>query len=61
MIVHSAFATLLARTGGYGGTFGKMTLSPIAKSLHDLIQSPAPEIARTSALSQLETRAGCSF
>jgi hypothetical protein len=40
MIVHLAFATLLAQTGRYEGTFGKMNLSPIAKALQTLIQSP---------------------
>lgn len=38
MIVHLAFATLLAQTGRYEGTFGKMTFSPIAKALHELIR-----------------------
>ncbi len=38
MIVHLAFATLLAQTARYEGTFGKMTFSPIAKALHELIR-----------------------
>jgi len=41
MIVHLAFATLLAQTGRYEGTFGKMTFSPIAKALGELIQPAA--------------------
>ena len=49
MIVHSAFATLLARTARYEGTFGKMTFSPIAKALHELIQSPATKATQTAA------------
>jgi hypothetical protein len=45
MVVHLAFATLLARTGRYEGSYGKMTLSPIAKALHELIRSQAREAA----------------
>lgn len=41
MVVHLAFATLLAQAERYEGTFGKMKLSPIAKSLRDRIESPA--------------------
>jgi Transposase DDE domain/Transposase domain (DUF772) len=42
MVVHLAFATLLARTERREGSYGKMKLSPIAKALHDLIQVPTP-------------------
>jgi Transposase DDE domain/Transposase domain (DUF772) len=42
MVVHLAFATLLARTARYEGSFGKMSLSPIAKALHELIGAAAP-------------------
>lgn len=41
MVVHLAFATLLAQTGRREGTYGKMKLSPIATALRDLIQAPA--------------------
>lgn len=42
MVVHLAFATLLAQAERYGGTYGKMKLSPIAKTLRELMQAPAP-------------------
>jgi hypothetical protein len=42
MVVHLAFATLLARTARYEGSFGKMSLSPIAKALHELIGAATP-------------------
>jgi hypothetical protein len=42
MVVHLAFATLLAQAARYEGTFGKMTLSPIAAALRELIQPAAP-------------------
>ena len=45
MVVHLAFATLLARAGRYEGTFGRMSLSPIAKALDELIQPQATQIA----------------
>jgi hypothetical protein len=34
MVVHAAFATVLASAPRYEGTLGKMSLSPIAKALH---------------------------
>ena len=37
MIVHAAFATLLASAPRYEGTLGKMRLSHIAKALHERI------------------------
>ena len=37
MIVHAAFATLLAAAPRREGTLGKMRLSPIAKALHERI------------------------
>lgn len=40
MVVHLAFATLLAQTER-AGTYGKMKLSPIAKALRELMQTPA--------------------
>ena len=41
MVVHLAFATLLAQTTRREGTYGTMKLSPIAKALRELIQAPA--------------------
>jgi hypothetical protein len=41
MVVHLAFATLLAQTERREGSYGKMKLSPIAKALRELIQAPA--------------------
>jgi hypothetical protein len=42
MIVHLAFATLLAQTERREGSYGTMKLSPIAKALRELIQMPKP-------------------
>jgi hypothetical protein len=41
MVVHLAFATLLAQADRYEGAYGKMKLSPIAKTLRDLLHAPA--------------------
>ncbi len=41
MVVHLAFATLLAQTERREGSYGKMKLSPIAKALRELIQASA--------------------
>lgn len=41
MVVHLAFATLLAQTERREGSYGKMKLAPIAKALRELIQAPA--------------------
>jgi hypothetical protein len=46
MVVHLAFATLLAQTERREGTYGKMKLSPIAKALRELIQAPAAPAAQ---------------
>jgi hypothetical protein len=43
MVVHLAFATLLAQSERQG-TFGKMKLSPIAKALRDMIATPTNNI-----------------
>jgi hypothetical protein len=51
MVVHLAFATLLAQTGRYEGSFGKMSLSPIAKALRELIQSPTQKGVKAQACS----------
>jgi hypothetical protein len=48
MVVHLAFATLLAQTERREGTYGKMKLSPIAKALRELMRpsaTPAEEPA----------------
>ena len=45
MVVHLAFATLLAQAARYEGTFGKMSLSPIATALQELIGTQAPAAA----------------
>ena len=46
MVVHMAFATLLAQTERRAGTYGTMKLSPIAQALRELLQ--APETPRTA-------------
>ena len=46
MVVHLAFATLLAQTERREGSFGKMKLSPLAKAQRELLHaeaSPSPE------------------
>jgi hypothetical protein len=48
MVVHLAFATLLAQTERREGSYGAMKLSPIAQALRDLIQAP-PTPAEESA------------
>jgi hypothetical protein len=42
MVVHLAFATLLAQSERYEGTYGRMKLSPIAKALRELMSAPTP-------------------
>jgi hypothetical protein len=49
MVVHLAFATLLARAGRYEGTYGKMSVSPIAEALRELIGSQGPVTAEALA------------
>ena len=48
MVVHLAFATLLAQTERREGSYGKMKLSPIAKALRELIQAPEPPVEATA-------------
>jgi hypothetical protein len=43
MVVHLALATLLAQSARREGTYGTMKLSPIAKALQKLIQTPAAQ------------------
>jgi hypothetical protein len=49
MVVHMAFATLLAQTERYEGSYGKMKLSPLAKALRELIRPAAAQPAATTA------------
>jgi len=44
MVIHLAFAMLLAQTERRDGTYGKMKLSPIAQALRDLIQTATPSV-----------------
>ncbi|MGA9041575.1 MAG: transposase [Terriglobales bacterium] len=46
MLVHAAFATLLAAAPRREGTLGKMRLSPIAKALHERITAASPVCPR---------------
>ena len=48
MVVHLAFATLLAQTERREGSYGNMKLSPIAKALRELIQAPEPPVETTA-------------
>jgi hypothetical protein len=41
MVVHLAFATLLAQAERYEGTFGKMKLTPVAAALRELLAAEA--------------------
>lgn len=41
MVVHLAFATLLAQTERREGSYGPMKLSPIAQALREMIKTPA--------------------
>ncbi len=42
MVVHAAFATLLAMTPRWEGTLGQTKLSPIAQALYGKVSAPAP-------------------
>ena len=46
MVVHAAFATLLARTPRREGTLGQTKLSPIAQALHGKPKTPMPKPTR---------------
>ncbi|WP_171471694.1 hypothetical protein [Frigoriglobus tundricola] len=43
LIVHLAFATVLARAQRYEGSFGTMTLPPSATKLCELIREKGPD------------------
>jgi hypothetical protein len=45
LVVHLAFATLLAKAQRQEGSFGTMRLSPIAKRLQELMREPAVDSA----------------
>jgi hypothetical protein len=47
LVVHLAFATLLAQTERREGTYGTMKLSPLANALRALMQPPAEEPAQS--------------
>ena len=49
LVVHAAFATLLAMAPRWEGTLGQTKLSPIAKALYGKVQSPAPRRRLTGA------------
>ena len=49
MVVHLAFATLLAQTERREGSYGPMKLSPIAKAIRELIESPASQVEDTAS------------
>jgi hypothetical protein len=42
LVVHAAFATLLAMAPRREGTLGQTKLSPIAKALHGRVREKAP-------------------
>jgi hypothetical protein len=44
MVVHLAFATLLAQTARREGSYGKMKFSPIAQAIRGLIEAEAPQV-----------------
>ena len=46
LVVHAAFATLLAMAPRWEGTLGQTKLSPIAKALHGKVRPAAPRPRR---------------
>ena len=49
MVVHLAFATLLAQADRYeAGTYGKMKLTPLARALRELLQAPTPPLTEAA-------------
>jgi Transposase DDE domain./Transposase domain (DUF772). len=50
MVVHLAFATLLAQTERCEGSYGTMKLSPIARALRDMIQAPTATVEQPAAV-----------
>ncbi len=54
LVVHLAFATVLAQAERYEGTYGTMRLSPIAAALRELVETPVPEpAARQQQLAEI--------
>ena len=49
LVVHLGLATVLAQAERYEGTYGKMRLSPIAKTLRRLMKESPPEVASATA------------
>jgi hypothetical protein len=52
LVVHAAFATLLAMAPRWEGTLGQTKLSPIAKALHGKVSSPVPHRRRRRRVSR---------
>jgi hypothetical protein len=50
MVVHLAFATLLAQTARREGSYGQMKLSPIAKAIQEMIQAQAPKVEEAASV-----------
>jgi len=56
MVVHAAFATLLAATPRREGTLGKMRLSPIAKALHERMAAGKGQVSPRPAKPKAKAR-----
>lgn len=56
LVVHAAFATLLAMASRREGTLGQTKLSPIAKALHGKVSPPAPPRRRRRTSSERQGR-----
>jgi hypothetical protein len=56
LLVHAAFATLLAMAPRWQGTLGQTKLSPIARALHNQLKETAPRPRRRPARRQQQLR-----
>jgi hypothetical protein len=56
LLVHAAFATLLAMAPRWQGTLGQTKLSPIARALHNQLKETAPRPRRRRARRQQQLR-----
>jgi hypothetical protein len=56
LVVHAAFATLLAMTPRREGTLGQTKLSPIAKALHGKVKPPTPPRRRRQVSRERQAR-----
>jgi hypothetical protein len=56
LVVHAAFATLLAMAPRREGTLGQTKLSPIAKALHGKVKPPVPRPRKRPASKQRQAR-----